>query len=120
LSNDCDQDDTECLAKLDSTLLQVSTTVSTGLFPTVPIGADLGPNPEWMIGSRSTGFVQPGFFVPNLAFLEANADAILNYVHTQIGEWAIVAFDGGKLGGTGYDWGVSTGSPLNIILTADG
>lgn len=43
----------------------------------------------------------------------------MNYVNTQIGEWAIVAFEGGKLGGTGYDWGASVGSPLNVILAAD-
>ena len=37
-----------------------------------------------------------------------------------IGEWAIVAFDGGKLGGTGYaEWGQNAGSPLNIVLTGD-
>ena len=92
------------------------------IFPPVPFGSYFGENPAWIIVSASEtealGAAPEGYFLPNLDFLLQNQDAIIDYVNTVIGTWAIVAFEGGKLGGTGYDsWG---GGPLNVVETEPG
>ena len=46
----------------------------------------------------------------------------MNYVETEFPDmWTIVAFDGGKLGGAGYEqWGIDNNNPFNIVPMSTG
>lgn len=80
----------------------------------VPSGYDMGPNPQWLVVKNYDG-APDGYYLPDQAFLEANEDAIRGYVGAHIGDWAIVAYDGGKLCGAGYNSGNSdcSGAAIN-------
>lgn len=92
------------------------------IFRTPPEGYEFGEHPEWMVTSRDAAFAAGaaprGYYVPDLAFLQEYQGDIVNYVNNVIGEWAIVAFEGGKLGGTGYSEWFNPDLGLNIVLTS--
>lgn len=65
----------------------------------------MGPNPQWMIlMDKWTDPVPEGYYVPGWSFVEANKQAIMDFGDAAIGEWAIVSFYGGKIGGRGYGY----------------
>ena len=66
----------------------------------MPASYELGDNIEWSVVRRSeaiaAGHEASNYFVPDLDFLQENEAQIIDYVNA-IDDWAIVAFDGGKV-----------------------
>jgi hypothetical protein len=91
-----------------------------GPFIKLPPNANMGEVPQYMIIKRFEEAPE-GYYVPDLTFVDKYYDQLNDEATSGIGEWAIVAFNGGNYRGMGYPMspvceGSCEGDPMYDVL----
>ena len=73
----------------------------------IPAGHDMGPNPSWIVLlDKWNDAIPEGYYLPDKAFVETHKEALMAYGDAHIGEWSIIAFYGGQMGGSGHGYNI--------------
>lgn len=85
---------------------------------------EFGENPVWKIILDKNEGAPPGYYLPDMAFVDKYYDQLVWEAESLIGEWAVVAFNGGKFEGRPRNNLVCDGGclddPLYDVLFNDG
>jgi hypothetical protein len=66
----------------------------------IPANYDMGPNPQWLaLHDKWNDEVPEGYYLPDEEFVYKHKEALEQYGDMYIGEWSIIAFYGGQMGG---------------------
>ena len=87
------------------------TTWAPHVYPlTVPDGAHMGNNPTFTVVKRNQP-VPEGYYLTPMWTVREYWEQIKGMVNQDIGDWAVVGFEGGKINGAGHamDQGVGVG-----------
>ena len=77
-------------------------TTNKGTYPeTVPDGAHMGNSPSFTVVKRNEP-VPDGYYLAPMWIVRHYWEQIKGMVQQEIGDWAVVAFDGGKIDGAGH------------------